>query len=455
VEQTCHGKRPSRLTPLIALALLLLVSFGLGGGGSYYGLANLIVQLTALAVLSAHRDSFIAFWRTAPMALRGLIILTILVPLIQLMPLPSSLWTALPGRELVAASLGQAGEAGWMPISLDPRRTLLALTALIVPLSVLAIGWTMPRQDLVSLGWIVVMLGLVTLLIGAVQVSSNGQAGLLYPQRMPGSVLLGTFANRNSTGLMLILPLTLAALLPSPRPHPAALPVRLALCALLILAIILTKSRTALVLSAIPILLGLARAALFSAETAARRSAGKPSRGWLIAVAVFALGTAGIAGTIAMAPGRLAETLERFEGSSEDSRRYIWEDATHSAARYWPVGAGMGTFDDISAVDESLENLTKRRPGRVHNDFIEITIEAGIVGIILVILWFALIAWLAWRVRASSWRWPAWGAAGFLLAIALQSITDYPLRNQTILFLASFALLLLTRVAAHRRERMS
>jgi hypothetical protein len=36
-----------------------------------------------------------------------------------------------------------------------------------------------------------------------------------------------------------------------------------------------------------------------------------------------------------------------------------------------------------------------------------------------------------------------------------QSITDYPLRNQTILFLASFALLLLTRVAADRRERMS
>ena len=40
----------------------------------------------------------------------------------------------------------------------------------------------------------------------------------------------------------------------------------------------------------------------------------------------------------------------------------------------------------------------------------------------------------------------------FLLAIALQSVTDYPLRNQTILALAAFALLLLVRVATEERS---
>jgi O-antigen ligase len=156
-----------------------------------------------------------------------------------------------------------------------------------------------------------------------------------------------------------------------------------------------------------------------------------------------------------VAPGRLAQTLERFESVGEDSRRFFWEDASHSAARYWPVGAGMGTFDEVSGVDESLENLSPRRAGRAHNDFIEVAIEAGIVGVILVVIWIAMIASLAWRARVSSWRWPAWGAAGFLLAIALQSITDYPLRNQTILATASFALLFLTRIAVDRGERLT
>jgi hypothetical protein len=33
-----------------------------------------------------------------------------------------------------------------------------------------------------------------------------------------------------------------------------------------------------------------------------------------------------------------------------------------------------------------------------------------------------------------------------------QSVTDYPLRNQTMLALAAFALLLLTRIATGRKE---
>jgi O-antigen ligase len=148
-------------------------------------------------------------------------------------------------------------------------------------------------------------------------------------------------------------------------------------------------------------------------------------------------------------PGRVSATLERFE-AKDDPRRFIWDDATYSADRYWPVGAGMGTFDDIYQVDESLENLTKRRAGRAHNDYIELTIEAGAFGLALAAAWFVLIGWLSWRARLSSQRWTAWAGSTFLLAIALQSITDYPLRNQTILALAAFALLLLIRIAVDR-----
>jgi len=355
---------------------------------------------------------------------------TIALPLAQIIPLPGSLSTALPGRQVMKSSLDQISRSGgWMPLSFDPLRTLLALTALITPLAVLFAGWTLSRERLFDLGWMVVGLGLVTVLLGLVPLGASTDAGTIHGARAPGKLLLGTFANRNSTGLFLGFTLILAALLPAPRRHPAVLPVRLAVCVLLLVAIALTQSRTGIALAAIPVLLGIARG------LDALRQGGKAPSAARAGAMIFA------------APGRIGEAFERFE-AKDDPRRFIWDDATYTAGRFWPVGTGMGTFDEIYQVDESLENLTPRRPGRAHNDYIELTIEAGAPGLVLAACWLVLIAWLSWRARSAPLRWAAWSGSAFLLAIALQSITDYPLRSQTIL---AFALLLLTRIAAKPR----
>ena len=440
---------------LIALCVLLLVAFGFGGGGSRFGLANLVVQLAALTALAIRFEPVLRFWRESPWALRCLIAATLALPVLQIIPLPEQVWSMLPGRQLVSRSLAMTGQSGWMPWSLDPLRTLLALSALITPLAVLMIGWSLPRQNLINLGWLVAGLGIVTTLWGATQLNPTGDAATLFGSRDPGSALLGSFANRNSTGLLLTFSLGLAALLPAPRPHPAVLAVRVAVCLLLLVAIILTKSRTALVLALIP--LGLAalkglwwtlnrRAEGTSAPTGTARPA-------LVIIAAIALLGIGVGGVVVAAPGRIGETLERFE-ARDDPRRFIWEDAAYSVERYWPAGAGMGSFDEVFQVDETLENLTMRTAGRAHNDYIELAIEAGIPGLMLAGLWLVLCGWLTWQARRSPIVWVGWAGAGFLLAIALQSITDYPLRNQTILAFGGFALLLLARSAtASRRER--
>jgi O-antigen ligase len=223
------------------------------------------------------------------------------------------------------------------------------------------------------------------------------------------------------------------------------LPIRLAVCALLLLAVVLTQSRTALVLALLPLLLGAARAASWRAG----ERGGK--RGVIVALGVAALLAAGLGTVLTAAPGRIGATLERFE-AKDDPRRFIWDDAGFIAGRYWPVGAGVGSFDEIYQVDESLENLSPRKPGRAHNDFLELTIEAGAPGLAVMALWLALIGWLSWKARASRRRWVAWAGSTFLFAIALQSVTDYPLRNQTILAVAAFALLLLVRVATEERS---
>lgn len=436
-------KSPFRKSSILSVCALLLVAVMLGGGGGRYGLANLLVQLTALGLLAVYRKNFFDFWRTTHKALAALLLCTLALPILQLVPLPEEVWTALPGRELAVEARLTADRVGWAPASLDDSRTLVALTGLIVPLTVLSVGSAIERNKLFLMGWMVVAMGLVNVILGIGQALSSDPTASFYPENpMPG-VLFGTFANRNSTGLFLVCALTFAALLPSPREGPLVLPLRLGICVVLLLGIILTKSRTALALAALPMLLSCMRFAY--AHIALSSSAG--SRIWrFLQLAVGAL-IAGLAvvSLFSSAPGRLGDTLARFDDRGDNARYYIWEDSLYAAERYWPAGAGMGTFDEVFQLDESLENLTVRRAGRAHNDYIEVAIEAGIAGLLIIVAWLALVASLTWRARLSSQRWTAWSGSAILLAIALQSITDYPLRNQAMLAVGALALLTLAR----------
>lgn len=438
---------------LIALCTLLLVAVVFGGGGSRFGLANLVVQLTAIAVLASRSDASLRFWREAPLPLRGMIVLAMLLPVAQLIPLPAHIWAAMPGHDLVARSFEAAGTSGWMTWSVNPLRTALALTALITPLAVLMAGWTLPRHNLIQAGWVMVAIGIFTTLMGLVQLNPAGENVALFGARNPGSFLLGTFANRNSTALLLVFCLTLACLLPAPRPHPAVLWVRVSVASLLLVAIVLTKSRTGLALSVIPLALAALKGWTWLLEDRSRRSTGR--RGvnpFVIALSAFGLAAVALGGLIIAAPGRVSETLERFQ-AKDDPRRFIWEDAVYAAERYWPVGAGIGNFDEVFQVDESLENLTLRTAGRAHNDYLELAIEAGAPGLTLAALSLALCFVMAWQARRASMTWSGWAGGAFVLAIALQSITDYPLRNQAILAAAGFAVLLLSRSVIDRERR--
>lgn len=436
---------------LWALCALLVCAVVFGGGGSRYGFANLVVQLTAIGALAFHRDAFVKFWFEAPLALKLLVSASVLLPALFLIPLPPQIWTALPGRDLVVQSLELAGGIGWTTASVDPVRTLLALTALVPALATLFIGWKASRTHLITLGWVVVILGLANVAVGIVQVLSNGAAGLFYPEiPMPG-ILFGAFANRNTAGLFLVACLTFAALLPAPpQAGQAALPARIIICLLLVVAIIVTRSRTSLVIAILPVLalcLRVLRQRVFSTH---KRQLANERKKWVtLAAAVLTVGA--VASVAITAPGRVGDVVERFQSDRTDARTYIWEDASYSASRYWPVGSGMGTFDDVFQTDESLENITQRRAGRAHNDYLEVAIEAGAPGLLLITSWLILLAWLSWQARGREDRWIAWSGSITLLAIALQSITDYPLRNQTMLAIAGFALVVLVRFSAPRR----
>jgi O-antigen ligase len=110
----------------------------------------------------------------------------------------------------------------------------------------------------------------------------------------------------------------------------------------------------------------------------------------------------------------------------------VWE-MTRDA---FPAGSGLGGFDPLFRIHESLDLLKPTYFNQAHNDFIEVVLGAGLPGLLLLI---AALAWWAWAsVRA--WRnlanrqsmLPQLGSAVILLVIAA-SVFDYPARTPLIM----------------------
>src|SRR3546814_10933219 len=92
-----------------------------------WSLLILAILLSARPVI-AGADA--AFW---------LLLATVLLVLLQLVPLPPAIWTALPGRDVLLGAL--PGEAVWRPGSIVPSATINAASSLIVPVV------TFPRSE--------------------------------------------------------------------------------------------------------------------------------------------------------------------------------------------------------------------------------------------------------------------------------------------------------------------
>lgn len=435
----------TRVSQLVALLILAAL---FGGGGIAYGLSNLVVQLAALLVLSLNFASVRDFALSGPRGLKALVALSLAVPILQLLPLPPSIWAEMPGRALVRDALASIGAGNmWFTTTVNPYRTLVALIGLTAPFAVITIGWRLGGDRLHRVMQVVVALGLLNVTLGVVQVLGGGGTGVLYPENeMPG-VLFGFFANRNSTGLFLVCCLILLAALPSGKSRTMGGLTHLLAAVMLALGVILTQSRTSIVMLALPLALAIFRAI---SGRMGKSDAGSVATSRALLVAGLAI--AALASVIPMiGESRLGTALARFE-NVDDQRALIWDDATYTAQRYWPVGSGMATFDEVFQADESLEYISPRKAGRAHNDYLELAIEAGVFGLAVVTAWALWVAFSAWRAISTAQRWPALAGTGVMLAIALQSALDYPLRNQTMLCMAALAIVL---IAPPGRRKLS
>src|SRR5690606_6417994 len=123
----------------------------------------------------------------------------VLLPVLQLVPLPAPLWHGLAGREVEVQALSLIGQdAAWRPLSLSPPKTLAALLALAPPLIALlmiaALDPSYRRWVLIAVAGMAVL----SVLLGAMQLAGGGAVMRLYSASHHDGIT-GFQANRNAT----------------------------------------------------------------------------------------------------------------------------------------------------------------------------------------------------------------------------------------------------------------
>ncbi|PEQ10468.1 hypothetical protein B2G71_22180 [Novosphingobium sp. PC22D] len=431
--------------PFHHLIALLLITLVFGGGGAGEGLNNLVVQLSALLVAALNRDAFIRFYRKAPRTLVWLVIASVALPLVQLVPMPPAIWSRLPGREILTEAMELSGGAGWYPISLNWGRTLTAFVGTLAPLTVLVLCHGLDSRRMDRLIAFLVIAACAIMLFGSLHVISG--LGDLYSDQMSmNGVLFGTFADRIAASIFFVSILLLLIAMPWHGVSAMGILVRLCAALLLFTGTILTQSRSGMAALLVPLAFLAWRALALLGSRVTAGKAAQINKG-LLAGAVVGIVALALGAALILSSGRAQVSLDRFD-NGDGGRSDLRDDATVAAITFWPVGSGMGTFEDVYQTNEALDHVKTRLVGRAHMDYLELAVEAGAIGIFLLLVWIYWFVGAAWRALGSPPDWPARAAIGIVACIAAQSLVAYPLRNQIMLCLTAITVVLLSRPKA-------
>lgn len=437
-------------------AIVLVTGVTLGGGTRSGFLSDAALQLVSVPLL------LVALW-SLPAArftgqLRGALFFCaalVSVPLLQLVPLPPLLWTALPGREIIEQTSELTGtQLPWRPISMAPHATWLSLASLLVPLAIFLATVQLPRRARRTLSLVLLGIGVVSVFLGLLQVAQGPQSPLRFFAITNPSEAVGFFANRNHLAALLY---SLTLLAAAWTVHTGALvagqghgprarhdtPLILALIAglMLMLALVaaqmMARSRAGL---------GLAIVALIGAFVLAlrdRSGQGRLTPGRLLAGAV---GLALLFGV----QFALYRVLDRFTTDPLSDARIPFARTTSEAAMaHLPLGSGMGTFVPVYALFEKPEDALSVFANRAHNDFLEVWLEAGVPALLLIALfggWLIVRSFVLWRAKPQPGGevdlMLARAATLVLALLGAHSLVDYPLRTGAIMAVFAFAVAL-------------
>lgn len=416
------------------LAGYFLLCLLLGGASAAGLLANTLLQLIAIVMIVA---ALVIRPRTPPTR-SGRRLLTLFgmmvgVILIQLVPLPPAIWTMLPGRDGVEQGFAMLGQPlPWLPISLSPNDTIASALWLLPAVAVLL--WILKLGVRESwLAWAMAATMVASVLVGAMQISGGENSPWYFYEVTNYGVTVGFFSNANhlATFLLATVPFLGALYMAAGRRRRAAhksagLAVILAgLFGLVLVGLGINGS-----LAGLGLIVPVAGATLLLM----RRRRGIPV--WAVAVvALLALGSVAV-----VFSGRFDNNLISAEAQDSTVSRYTTFMTSFEAVKdFFPFGSGIGTFQPIYRLYEDAQRVTTTYMNHAHSDWIEIVLETGLLGAVVLLLflvWWARRAHAIWRAPEPDYY--ARAATIASAAILAHSLVDYPLRTVAIAAVFAF-----------------
>lgn len=442
------------VSPAVFLLTCAVFCGGLLFGGSGGSFGDTIVQLLALPliVLAAMHWSQSQL-RGPDWAALAIIIGIAVLAFVQLVPLPLSMWAALPGRADLLREMQSVGVTpAWQSLSLNPYTTERALLWTLPAIAMfLAVRWMSSRQRRVLL--LLLFFGAIGLLILAfvqrsapesdVMATANNAlakanfalTSLQKPTAPPPSnqFITGLFSNRNhfATFLAMTIPLVVGMgiriWLERTKGQPNTWVPWSALLVLVIVGLLggmfQTHSRAALVLGGL---------SLVGSMALLRRIGLNRKLVWAIVGLTFV-------GALLAIQMAATQTVARLDQSPDTDLRWQIHATTLQAARHFgPLGSGLGTFVQAYQTVQPERDFGPKFINRAHSDYHELWLETGVPGALLIVCFLAWFGWSSWRV----WHNPrensvltliARAATLSILMVLLHSYLDYPLRKTAIL----------------------
>lgn len=439
--------------PLILVYLYVLVLWLAGGASRADALGQVVVRTASWAVLIvvvlAQPRAVLGRGRPVAFLIGGCILLALL----QLVPLPPGLWQALPGRELFTQAAVLSGQPQpWRPLAIVPGAAINAVGSLVVPVTMLVLLIGLKPQERPRL--VGIMLGLVaaSTLVGLLQFSGAGFDNLLINDTV-GEVS-GTFANRNHFALFVAIGCLLApvwAFVEDRRPGWRA-PVAMGLILLFALTILASGSRAGMGIGILALGTG-----LLLVQQAIRQMLRRYPRWVFPALIAAIIVTIGALVLVSIAADRAISIQRAIAVDAEQDMRSRGLPTVLAMVReYFPWGSGLGGFDPLFRISEPFGLLKPTYFNHVHNDLIEVVLDAGLPGLLLLVaalVWWATASVRAWRAGTGVHHaLPKLGSA-ILLFVILASAFDYPARTPLMMATIVVAAMWLSEAGRSRGSR--
>lgn len=418
--------------PIAIPLILFLGGLWIAGGGSRPDVAGQVlsrllawVMLVLIILLRDHRKL------VGDRNVLALLIACIALPLLQTIPLPPAWWTRLPGREpflQAAVVIGQ--KQPWRPWAIVPVAALNALFSLIVPLVTYFLVARLGRAGHLLLLRILLVLIVASTLVGLIQFSG---VSLDNPLVNGSGEVNGMFANHNHFALLIAMGCLLAPVWAFQETQQSGWqqPVALGLVVLFILTILASGSRAGLIVGLLAIVLA------FGITRKDARKALRRYPRWVFPVSIAAMVAIIAALVVLSVVADRAMSIHRVMtvDVSQDMRARGLPTVLQMIREYFPIGSGMGAFDPLFRMHEPFSLLKPTYFNHAHNDFLEIVLDAGLPGLLLLVWglgWWAWTSISAWRTEAEGGPLRRTGSA-MLLMVFVASAFDYPARTPMIM----------------------